>query len=132
MPDLDTVRSWEARTMVDRDGTRIGPIQAIYLDDRTGEAEWALVTTGLFGTKASFVPLQGPARGGLKCRSRSRDGFERNARPCGHSGRTGGTGHHVAEADGMARDPLKSGPVGSPRGREAASPRPAAPGAGKR
>jgi uncharacterized protein (TIGR02271 family) len=57
MPDLDTVRSWEARTMVDRDGTRIGPIQAIYLDDRTGEAEWALVTTGLFGTKASFVPL---------------------------------------------------------------------------
>ena len=57
MPDLDTVRSWEARTMVDRDGTRIGPIQAIYLDDQTGEAEWALVTTGLFGTKASFVPL---------------------------------------------------------------------------
>jgi uncharacterized protein (TIGR02271 family) len=43
--------------MVDRDGTRIGPIQAIYLDDRTGEPEWALVTTGLFGTKASFVPL---------------------------------------------------------------------------
>jgi uncharacterized protein (TIGR02271 family) len=57
MPDLDTVRSWEARTLVDRDGTRIGPIQAIYLDDRTGEPEWALVTTGLFGTKASFVPL---------------------------------------------------------------------------
>jgi uncharacterized protein (TIGR02271 family) len=57
MPDLDTVRSWEARTMVDRDGTRIGPIQAIYLDDRTGEPEWALVNTGLFGTKASFVPL---------------------------------------------------------------------------
>jgi uncharacterized protein (TIGR02271 family) len=57
MPDLDTVRSWEARTLVDRDGTRIGPIHAIYLDDRTGEPEWALVTTGLFGTKASFVPL---------------------------------------------------------------------------
>ena len=57
MPDIDTVRTWEARTMVDRDGGRIGPIDAIYLDDRTGEPEWALVNTGLFGTKASFVPL---------------------------------------------------------------------------
>jgi hypothetical protein len=28
-----------------------------HLDDRTGEPEWALVNTGLFGTKASFVPL---------------------------------------------------------------------------
>jgi uncharacterized protein (TIGR02271 family) len=57
MPDIDTVRTWEGRTMVDRDGGRIGTINAIYLDDRTGEPEWALVNTGLFGTKASFVPL---------------------------------------------------------------------------
>jgi uncharacterized protein (TIGR02271 family) len=57
MPDIDTVRTWEGRTMVDRDGNRIGPIDAIYLDDRTGQPEWALVNTGLFGTKSSFVPL---------------------------------------------------------------------------
>jgi uncharacterized protein (TIGR02271 family) len=57
MPDIDTVRTWEARTMLDRDGGRIGPVDAIYLDDQTGEPEWALVNTGLFGTKASFVPL---------------------------------------------------------------------------
>jgi uncharacterized protein (TIGR02271 family) len=57
MPDIDTVRTWEARTMVDRDGGRIGPIDAIYVDDQSGEPEWALVNTGLFGTKASFVPL---------------------------------------------------------------------------
>jgi uncharacterized protein (TIGR02271 family) len=57
MPDLDTVRSWEGRTLVDRDGSPIGSIDAIYLDDHTGQPEWALVTTGLFGTKASFVPL---------------------------------------------------------------------------
>jgi polyhydroxyalkanoate synthase subunit PhaC len=31
---------------------------------------------------------RGPARGGLECRSRSRDGFGKNARPCGHRGRT--------------------------------------------
>jgi uncharacterized protein (TIGR02271 family) len=57
MPDIDTVRTWEGRTMVDRDGNRIGPIDAIYLEDQTGEPEWALVHTGLFGTKSTFVPL---------------------------------------------------------------------------
>src|SRR5215216_323607 len=57
MPDLDTVRGWQGRTLVDRDGGRIGPIDAIYLDDQTGQPEWALVNTGLFGTKSSFVPL---------------------------------------------------------------------------
>src|SRR5215218_3014149 len=57
MPDIDTVRTWEGRTMVDREGDRIGPIDAIYLDDQTGQPEWALVNTGLFGTKSSFVPL---------------------------------------------------------------------------
>ena len=57
MPDIDTVRGWQGRTLVDRDGGRIGSIDAIYLDDQTGQPEWALVNTGLFGTKASFVPL---------------------------------------------------------------------------
>jgi uncharacterized protein (TIGR02271 family) len=57
MPDLDTVQTWQDRTLLDRDGSRIGTIDVIYLDDRTGQLEWALVNTGLFGTKASFVPL---------------------------------------------------------------------------
>jgi uncharacterized protein (TIGR02271 family) len=57
MPDLDTVRSWQGATMVDPDGDKIGTIDTIYLDDQTGEPEWALVNTGLFGTKSSFVPL---------------------------------------------------------------------------
>jgi PRC-barrel domain/Domain of unknown function (DUF2382) len=57
MPDLQTVSTWQGRTMLDRDGGRIGTIDAIYLDDRTGQPAWALVSTGLFGTKASFVPL---------------------------------------------------------------------------
>jgi hypothetical protein len=57
MPDIDTVRTWEGRTLVDRDGSRIGSIEALYLDDQTGQPEWALVNTGLFGTRSSFVPL---------------------------------------------------------------------------
>jgi uncharacterized protein (TIGR02271 family) len=57
MPDVDTVRSWQGATMVDRDGDRIGDIDAIYVDDQTGEPEWALVNTGLFGSRSSFVPI---------------------------------------------------------------------------
>ena len=57
MADIETIGTWEGRTLFDRDGGRIGTINAIYLDDRTGQPEWALVNTGLFGTKASFVPL---------------------------------------------------------------------------
>jgi uncharacterized protein (TIGR02271 family) len=57
MPDIDTVRSWQGATLVDRDGDKVGTIDAIYVDDQSGEPEWALVNTGLFGTKSSFVPL---------------------------------------------------------------------------
>jgi uncharacterized protein (TIGR02271 family) len=57
MPDIDTVRDWQGRAMVDRDGAKLGTIDAIYLDDDTGQPEWATVTTGLFGTRTTFVPL---------------------------------------------------------------------------
>jgi uncharacterized protein (TIGR02271 family) len=57
MPDVDTVRSWQGATMVDRDGDRVGTIESIYVDDQTGQPEWALVNTGLFGTKSTFVPV---------------------------------------------------------------------------
>jgi uncharacterized protein (TIGR02271 family) len=64
MPDVDTVRSWQGATMVDREGDRIGSIDAIYVDDQTGEPEWALVNTGLFGTRSTFVPIaQATGRG---------------------------------------------------------------------
>ncbi|HEV8649237.1 MAG TPA: PRC and DUF2382 domain-containing protein [Actinomycetes bacterium] len=56
-PSLDTVRDWHGRTMVDPAGDKIGKISDIYLDDDTGQPEWALVNTGLFGAKATFVPL---------------------------------------------------------------------------
>ena len=68
MPDMDTVRTWEGRTMLDRDGSRIGSIDAIYLDDQTGQPEWALVNTGLFGTKSTFVPLAQATQAGEEVR----------------------------------------------------------------
>jgi sporulation protein YlmC with PRC-barrel domain len=57
MPDIDIVRDWHGRTMVDRDGGKLGTITDIYLDEDTGQPEWALINTGLFGTKSTFVPL---------------------------------------------------------------------------
>jgi uncharacterized protein (TIGR02271 family) len=57
MPDIDTVQSWQGRTMVDPAGDKLGTIDAIYLDDETGQPEWATVTSGLFAAKAAFVPL---------------------------------------------------------------------------
>jgi uncharacterized protein (TIGR02271 family) len=64
MPDVETVRSWQGATMVDRDGDKVGTIEAIYLDDQTGQPEWALVNTGLFGTRSSFVPITQAAASG--------------------------------------------------------------------
>jgi hypothetical protein len=43
--------------MYDAEGDEIGEITEIYLDDATGRPEWALVNTGLFGTKSTFVPV---------------------------------------------------------------------------
>jgi uncharacterized protein (TIGR02271 family) len=56
-PSIETVRSWQGRTMVDPAGDKLGTIDAIYLDDETGRPEWALVYTGLFTAKTTFVPL---------------------------------------------------------------------------
>jgi uncharacterized protein (TIGR02271 family) len=57
MPDIDTVQSWQGRTMVDPAGDQLGTIDAIYLDDETGQPEWATVTSGLFTATTAFVPL---------------------------------------------------------------------------
>ncbi|MDP8978791.1 MAG: PRC-barrel domain-containing protein [Actinomycetota bacterium] len=55
--DRDTVLSWRGQTMHDAEGEEIGEIAEIYLDDETGQPEWALVHTGLLGTKSTFVPV---------------------------------------------------------------------------
>ena len=56
-PSIETVQSWQGRTMVDLAGDKLGKIDAIYLDDETGQPEWATVTSGLFSAKTAFVPL---------------------------------------------------------------------------
>jgi PRC-barrel domain len=43
--------------MVDRDSNKIGEVVDIYLDNETDRPEWAVVRTGLFGMRSTFVPL---------------------------------------------------------------------------
>src|SRR5215210_5537087 len=53
----DRILQYRGSDLCDRDGDKLGSIEEIYLDTETNEPEWALVNTGLFGTKRTFVPL---------------------------------------------------------------------------
>jgi uncharacterized protein (TIGR02271 family) len=64
MPTAEQVREWRGANLVDRNGDKIGTIDEIYLDSQSNEPEWALVNTGLFGTKSTFVPIGDASREG--------------------------------------------------------------------
>ena len=49
--------------LYDGDGDKIGTIEEIYLDAETDEPAWAVVQTGLLGTKRIFVPLRDATEG---------------------------------------------------------------------
>jgi hypothetical protein len=57
IPNIETARGWLGRVMVDRDSNKIGEVVDIYLDNETSRPEWAVVRTGLFGMRSTFVPL---------------------------------------------------------------------------
>jgi len=52
-----TLEQLEGRPITGADGQKIGTVADVYFDKDTRQPEWALVTTGLFGTKHSFVPI---------------------------------------------------------------------------
>jgi uncharacterized protein (TIGR02271 family) len=62
--DMTNAYGWEGRTLIDQNGEKIGTIDSLYLDRASDKPEWALVSTGLFGTKSSFVPLSGASPSG--------------------------------------------------------------------
>jgi uncharacterized protein (TIGR02271 family) len=64
MATMQDIETWRGRTLVDRDGDKIGKIEDVYLDRSSGEPEWVAVKTGLFGTNVSFVPIQDAAPAG--------------------------------------------------------------------
>ncbi|MGQ7297024.1 PRC and DUF2382 domain-containing protein [Quadrisphaera sp. KR29] len=54
--DIDALRR---STVIASDGSKIGKVGEVYLDDTTDRPEWVTVRTGLFGTSETFVPLAG-------------------------------------------------------------------------
>jgi len=54
---LDDARQMSGSTLTSTDGTKIGKVSDVYIDNDTQKPEWALVHTGLFGGRESFVPL---------------------------------------------------------------------------
>jgi uncharacterized protein (TIGR02271 family) len=64
----DQILQYRGQELIDADGDKIGTIEEIYLDDETDAPEWALVKTGMFGSKSTFVPLRdaGEADGALR------------------------------------------------------------------
>jgi uncharacterized protein (TIGR02271 family) len=66
--EMSDVSSWIGLTAVGPDGDKVGKINDVYADDDTGRPEWLAVTTGMFGTRVSFVPLAGAAPSGGEIR----------------------------------------------------------------
>jgi uncharacterized protein (TIGR02271 family) len=64
MPQITEAYDLQGRTLVDADGEKIGKIDELYYDQEGGQPEWALVTTGLLGTRKTFVPIRGAAPDG--------------------------------------------------------------------
>lgn len=56
---VEEVRSWIGRTVLDPSGHKVGTVSQIFVDDATNSPEWATVNTGFFGRSTSFVPLEG-------------------------------------------------------------------------
>ena len=59
MTPMTDAYTWHGRDLLGRDDEKIGRIDGIYEDQQTGKPEWALVSSGLLGTKSHFVPLAG-------------------------------------------------------------------------
>lgn len=54
--DIDRLAS---ATAFDTEGQKLGSVGQVYLDDQTERPSWVSVSTGLFGTNETLVPLEG-------------------------------------------------------------------------
>jgi len=57
MISTDQLENVIGNRVVGSSGDKIGIVGQVYLDDASGQPEWATVNSGLFGTSESFVPL---------------------------------------------------------------------------
>ena len=57
MFDKSEISSVIGQTLYTEDGTKVGKIGQVYVDEVHDQPEWVTVNTGLFGMNESFVPL---------------------------------------------------------------------------
>ena len=59
-PEVElNVADWHGKTLVDRDGEKIGKLEDVYVDVETDEPQFGTVKEGLIGRHLTFVPLGG-------------------------------------------------------------------------
>jgi uncharacterized protein YrrD len=59
MAQHQNIAEWQGKTLVDRDGQKIGKLQDVYVDVETDEPMFGTVKEGLIGRHLTFVPLAG-------------------------------------------------------------------------
>jgi uncharacterized protein (TIGR02271 family) len=57
MRTTTNIREWRGAKAVDANGDKVGTIDEVYLDRGSQQPEWVTVSTGLFGTRTTFVPI---------------------------------------------------------------------------
>ena len=57
--DLDALLGWRGRTVLARDGEKLGKLGDLYLDDATDRPAWGAVEHGLLGRHHHLLPLDG-------------------------------------------------------------------------
>jgi PRC-barrel domain protein len=60
MFEAESIRDWRDHDVVDRDGSKIGKLEAVYVDTSTDMPAFASVKVGMIGRhRLAFVPLAG-------------------------------------------------------------------------
>jgi sporulation protein YlmC with PRC-barrel domain len=60
LPEVElNVADWHGKTLVDRDGEKVGKLEDVYVDVETDQPQFATVKEGLIGRHLTFVPLAG-------------------------------------------------------------------------
>ena len=56
MTTRQDVQQFIGRTAADSEGSNVGKIGQVYLDEQTGSPLWIIVAAGMLGPKQSFAP----------------------------------------------------------------------------
>jgi uncharacterized protein (TIGR02271 family) len=52
-----SIEQWQGRAVIDQSGGKAGTLEDVFYDQQTGQPEWGLVKTGLFGKRETVIPL---------------------------------------------------------------------------